>query len=220
MTTILIPLRPGSEYDRTSYGITHRSEHVYRVTGKGVHNRSFPHRVQVWDNTVRPNTDPDQLTEFTGRVGPGAYIDPQGKGTDAATTVTTSAESIAITRTGANTGTAVSGQVYAPHTMTIGDYILLVYPDGTLSDPYVLTARPLGDPGLVPVAQAAVAPELRRAVRAAKQFDREAAEEMHRLGEQAEKTCDYRHRDERSADLGELAWEHLGALLAHLDHVH
>jgi hypothetical protein len=217
--TILITLLPGSDYDRERYGITHRSEHVYRVAGKGVHNRSHPHRIQVWDNTVRPNSDPDRLTEFTGRVGPGAYIDPQGKGTDDPITVTTSAESIAITNSGRNTGTEPSGQVYAPQTLTIGDYVVLTYPDGWLSQPYVLTARPLGDPGLAPLATAHVKPELRQAVRAARQFSDESSTELERLGDEAERTCDYHERDERSADCGELAWEHLDRLLTLLDDV-
>ncbi len=217
MTTALISLAPGSDYDRERYGITHHSTHVFRVTGKGVHNRSHPHRVQVWDNTLRPNTDPDRLTEFTGRVGPGAYLDPQGKGTDSPITVTTSAEAVAVTNDGRTTGTEASGQVWAPETVAIGDFVALVYPDGTMSDPYRLTARPLGDSGLTPVT--VLTPELRRAVQAAHTFDAEAAEELTRLGKEAEKTCDYRQRDERSADLGDLAWEHLGAVLSCLDDI-
>ncbi|GIE98951.1 hypothetical protein [Paractinoplanes rishiriensis] len=219
MSTVLIGMLPGSDYDRTTYGITHRSAHVFRVTGTGVHNRCYPHRVQVWDNTGRPNTDPGRFTEFTGRVGPGAYIDPCGKGTDTPVTVTTSAEAVAVTNNGTNTGTEASGQVYAPETIAMGDVVILVYPGGLLSEPYVLTARPLGDPRLTPLAANTVTPDLLRALNAARQFEQTAAAELAKLGEVAEETGDFRHRDERSADLGEVAWERLSDLLAHLDQV-
>lgn len=59
-----------------------------------------------------------------------------------------------------------------------------------------------------------VSPALLMAIAAARAFDDAAYEELKRLGEEAERTGDYRRRDERSADLGEQAWEHLGALLA------
>lgn len=149
--TIIIDLRDASEREREIYGITHRSAHVYEMTGAGLHNRSHPHRVTVWNNTRRPNTRPDEWNEHSGKPGPGAYLDPRGKGTDEAVTVTTKAESIAITANGTNTGTVASGQVYAPEKLAIGAFALLRYPDGSLSDPFRVTARPLADPVLIPV---------------------------------------------------------------------
>jgi len=57
------------------------------------------------------------------------------------------------------------------------------------------------------------------AIRRARTFDDAAHAEMEQLSAQAESTGDYRYRDERSADLGELVWEHLRGLLAHLGNV-
>jgi len=142
MTTTIIQLAPARDDDRTAYGITHRSAHVYRVTGPGVHNRSYPHRVTVWDNTHRPNG---------ARVGQGAYIDPSGKGTDADTTVTLAAEPVTIHASDSGTGTVASGQVYSNDALTTGQYVVLRYPDGTHSDPYRVESRPLSDPCLAPV---------------------------------------------------------------------
>lgn len=151
MTTHVIRMVAASE-NRRSYGITHRSANVYQMTGRGLHNRHAPHRVQVWDNTGRPNTEPDRWNDHSGKPGPGQYLDPFGKGTDSPVTVTTSAEATAITSNGTNTGTVASGQVYASDALTVGDYAVLLYPDGSTSDPYQITAQFLADPRLVPVA--------------------------------------------------------------------
>ncbi|MEV4642753.1 hypothetical protein AB0J80_35955 [Actinoplanes sp. NPDC049548] len=64
-----------------------------------------------------------------------------------------------------------------------------------------------------------VTPDLRRALARARAWNEEASEELRQLGEKAEKTCDYRYRDERSADHGETAWELLDGLLSHLEAV-
>lgn len=152
MTTI-IDLRAATAYEADSYGITARSSYVYLITGKGLHNRNSPHRITVWDNTVRPNPHPGQTrwTEFGQIGGDGQYLDPNNKGTDEPVSVTTSAEATVITAHGANTGTEASGQVYADETLTVGETVRLRHPDGTLSGPYVVTTRPLADPDLVPV---------------------------------------------------------------------
>jgi hypothetical protein len=136
---ITIELQPARD---NTYGIMFQSAHVYRMAGPGLHNRAFPHRIVVWDNTVRPNTG--------GRTGPGTYVDPNGKGTDAPTSWLTSSESVTITNGGTNTGTVASGQVYADDTLRVGGRVQLAYPDGTTSAPMVLTARPLADPALIP----------------------------------------------------------------------
>lgn len=133
-----------------TYGIRFKSVHVYRMTGPGLHNRSFPHRIAEWDNTMRLNTNPDEWSEYSGKTGPGTFVDPSGKGTDEPTSWLTSSESVAITNNGTNTGTVASGQVYADVTLKIGDQVVLAYPDGTTSAPMVLTARSLADPVLIP----------------------------------------------------------------------
>ena len=138
MTTI-IDMVEADSYRREGYGITHTSRYIYRVEGArgDVHNPVFPHRVKVWDNTVRPD-------------GSGKYIDPNGKSTDSPVSVLTSAGPLAITSSGTNTGTAASGRVYADVPLTIGETVRLRWPDGSLSDPYVVTPVPLDDPALVP----------------------------------------------------------------------
>lgn len=64
-----------------------------------------------------------------------------------------------------------------------------------------------------------VSPELRSLLRRAREWDANATAVLERLGEQAEESCNYAVRDERSADYGEAAWELLGALLAALDDI-
>jgi hypothetical protein len=64
-----------------------------------------------------------------------------------------------------------------------------------------------------------VTPALLAAIRRARTFDDAASAELEQLSAHAESSGDYRYRDERSADLGELVWEHLRGLLAHLDNV-
>lgn len=148
-----IEMCPGDKTDGT-YGICFRSVFVYRINGKGIHNPTFPHRINVWNNTSRLNSDPDRFSPAIGRkVGPGRYISPHGHGTDDMMTVTTSAESTAITNNGTNTGTVASGQVYADRALTIGERIVLLLPGGSNSGPFVITARPCADPVLVPVAE-------------------------------------------------------------------
>lgn len=144
-----------------TYGITHKSVFVYRMTGPGLHNRYKPHRIRVWDNTNRPNNRPDTYNSMTGKPGPGAYLDPSGKGTENPISYLTAAEPTAMTNTGTNTGTVASGQVYANITLAVGDVVSLLLPDYTLLGPFTITAGPLSDPVLMPVpAVTAAAAEL------------------------------------------------------------
>jgi hypothetical protein len=62
-------------------------------------------------------------------------------------------------------------------------------------------------------------PSLLSAIRRARAFDDAATAELARLSDAAESTGDYRYRDERCADLGEVAREHLCLLLNQLDHI-
>lgn len=152
--TYVIPLATSGERERRDYGVTHRSTFVYRVWGSAagsVHNRRSPHRVSVWDNTRRPNTAPDEWNEFTGRPGPGRWLDPSRRGTDDAVTVLLSAEPVSIDSYDTGTGTPGSGQVYGDVELKIGDRVTLVYPDGGPIENYTVTSRVGSDPVLVPV---------------------------------------------------------------------
>lgn len=151
MATVIINTRPATAND-ASYGITYRSEFVYHVTGRGVYNPHFPHRVTVWGNTGRLNRRPGEFNQNSGRrFGSGKYIGPDGMDTDDEFTVLVGSESSVITNNGTNTGTAASGQVYADETLSIGDVVILNYPDAGLSVPYVVTARPHANPVLIPM---------------------------------------------------------------------
>ncbi len=161
MATHILPVLPASDYDRENYGIKDRSALVYRVQNqpgerravKRLHNPEYPHRVAVWDNTIRPNTDPESWSDHAGRVGPGRYVSPSRKGTDAEWSVYLSAESMGISpnRSQPDTGDIRSGQMYADEILTVGDHVVLQSPEG-MSETYVITIRPLADPELVPLA--------------------------------------------------------------------
>jgi hypothetical protein len=133
------------------YGIRFESAYVFKMAGKGLHNRHHPHRIKVWDNTNRPNPHPGQIrhTDHGSIGGEGRYLDPFNQGTDSAATVTTSAEAIAITNSGTNTGTVASGQVYASKSLAIGQRVTLRTPQGEMPEVYVVTAQPFSDPILV-----------------------------------------------------------------------
>lgn len=146
-----IQLRPAMQSE-TTYGILYRSEFMYRVAGKGLHNPSSPHRITVWCNTGRPNPHPGEIryTDFGAIGGDGAYLNPNNVATDDEITVLTGAESTVITNNGTNTGTVAAGQVYAQDVLHVGNTVTLVTPGGD-SKEYVLTAIPLRDPVLIPV---------------------------------------------------------------------
>lgn len=156
MSTAIIPLKAATEYRTESYGVLFEGMFVHRVTGKGLHNRSYPHRVVVWDNTRRPNPrngEPVRYGQY-GKLdgGDGKYLDPNHNATDAEQTFILDAECISITADRTGTGHPQSGQVYAPVELEVGQYVVLIYPDGTTSDPMVIKARPLADPELAPLA--------------------------------------------------------------------
>lgn len=124
-----IEMAEGDERRRDHYGVTHESVYVYRVRPD-----HWPTRIQVWDNTGRPNPHPGETkwNEF-GRIGgDGQYLDPRNEGTDEEVTVLFSPESSVISARGDSTGTPASGQVWAPdhEPITTGDVVVLVYPDG------------------------------------------------------------------------------------------
>lgn len=152
MRIIVMEMRAATEYERASYGITFKSAHIYQAVGAGLHNPNRPHRVTVWDNTDRLNDKAGTFHPYLGRmVGDGKFIGPDGADTDSETSVTTSAEPTAITNNGTNTGTVASGQIWGYTDMRIGDYVVMRFPDGAYSDPFVVTKRNLSDPVLLPV---------------------------------------------------------------------
>lgn len=117
---------------RQRYGIRFLSEHGFTVRGKNVHNPAFPHRVTVWNNEHRPNTNPD-------RHGDGRYVDPDGQATNDAWTVYLSAESIVIA------AEPVQRAALWPADLHIGDAIILRFPDGQ-NMTGTIQARVLYDP--------------------------------------------------------------------------
>jgi len=121
MTTI-IDMAEADAYWREQSAMTHTSSRVYRMEGPRwqLLNHSFPHRVWVRDNMQRP------YGHLPEQLGPRPL------------TVILCAEP------------AASGQVYADVPLTIGETVRLRWPDGSLSDPYVVTPQPLTDPVLVP----------------------------------------------------------------------
>lgn len=162
MTTHILPMLPASDYDQRSYGILLRSALVYQVRNAPgerrpahrVHNPGYPHRIVVWDNTIRPNTDPDSYSEHTGhKIGRGRFVDPHRRGTDEEISVLLSSEEISISpnRSRPATGDVRSGQQYAQEDiLTIGDTVQLQMAD-SLSEEYQIQTRPLANPVLVPV---------------------------------------------------------------------
>jgi hypothetical protein len=148
----VIDLSPASR-NSNSYGITHQSTHVYRTSGGRFQSPHSPHRVVVWSNAHRLNPHPGEVrpTEFGSIGGEGKYLDPHNKGTDDPVTIILTAECSVISAHGNGTGMPASGQVFAAEPLAVGDVVHLRYPDGTVSAGYVVTARPLADPELLPV---------------------------------------------------------------------
>jgi hypothetical protein len=103
--------------DSRVHGVTLQSAAVYQTMPS-----SYPIRVEVWNNTDRPNTNPADF-------GPGSYIDPRGEATDDAVTVLISPDDTVINASRANTDTAC-GDAYVERPIADGDTLILVYPDG------------------------------------------------------------------------------------------
>lgn len=142
---IIIDLVPASAYDRENYGILFDGAALHTMTGRGVHSRHHPHRIQLWDNSIRPNNDPEFWSEFSGKRGPGAYVGPDGKGTDAQLSIVLNAQAVVIS------AYADPDALSYGDALAIGDVVQLRYPDGTVTGAWQITARDLADPVLVPV---------------------------------------------------------------------
>jgi hypothetical protein len=68
-TATRIDLKPADDYRRDNYGVLLESETLHTMSGRGVHNRSFNHEIQVWENRPSKVTvaDPDQLVTPHGQ---------------------------------------------------------------------------------------------------------------------------------------------------------
>jgi hypothetical protein len=116
---------------------------------------SAPTRIDVWDNTGRPNPfkglklgdvafkgNPHReqvITEWfankPSRPLTAEYFDPQNEPTDAPVSILISPESTVITSNGTNTGTIASGQVYDKGvTLRREDTATLRFLDGSTRD--------------------------------------------------------------------------------------
>lgn len=126
----VVEMVQASEYHRKEYGIMYESARVFRVNGKGLYNPGHPHRITVWDNTVRPNGN-----------GEGRYIAPDGKGTDDLVTITVDAQAMA-------SGDSIN---YSAVVLTLGQALRLFGPGDEISSHYEIRARKMADPILVPI---------------------------------------------------------------------
>ena len=127
-----IPMLPAKPSRTDDYGVLHSSAFVYQ-TSRG----SGPTRIDVWDNTRRPNARNGEPLRW-GQCGVldggnGRYLDPENQATDETVSVLLTPECTVIDAYGTGTGSAASGQVYSPDGETIrsGDTLMLMYPDGT-----------------------------------------------------------------------------------------
>lgn len=55
--TATIKLKATTADRRAFYGLLFESETLHYLSGAGLHNRSFPHRVQVWVSKLSKRTD-------------------------------------------------------------------------------------------------------------------------------------------------------------------
>lgn len=134
--TKIIPMIEPKPYWTEHYGILFESAFVYET------NRSHsPTRLQVWDNTRRPNPDPGGPIQW-GECGPlptggdGKWIDPNNRATDTERSYLIKTEATTIDAYGTGTGSVASGQVYStdPRRICDGDRVLLRFADGAELD--------------------------------------------------------------------------------------
>lgn len=141
---VVIDMAESTPYEREQYGITHRSVCTYLIRGAR-HNPRARFTITLWDNTIRLNPHPGQVkyNAFGSIGGDGKYLDPNNRGTDSDTSVTTSAEADVIALT--PVARKPEGRAIA-----IDELVLLGLPDGSLLGPYKIAQRPLHDPHLEP----------------------------------------------------------------------
>lgn len=123
---------PMTAVEPNSFTELFRSRFVYRGWNSSVI------RINVWDNTGRPNRRNGEPIRW-GQCGPldggdGLYLDPHNEATDAETSILITPEATVISAHGDGTGTEASGQVYAEQAgpLRSGDILRLTFPDGSV----------------------------------------------------------------------------------------
>lgn len=122
-----INLIPTDAYRRDTYGVILESESRHTVTGRGVHNPGYDHRIDVWEN--RPARD-----------GSGGLVDPHGKRTEDTYSYLLKACATVIT---------ARREVRPPQgpTLKIGDVVRLKISGYSIGE-YQIRAKMLHDPHL------------------------------------------------------------------------
>ena len=129
---IIIDLKPASDYDNITYGITAVSTATHQVTGARVLNPEFGHVVKVWRNEVRHG-------------GAYMYVDPRGYATNDKYSVTLTSVPTAIVA-----GPGQPSERGAD--LMIGRAeVRLRYPDGTVSGEFEIRTNGSEEPYLAPV---------------------------------------------------------------------
>lgn len=123
--TITINLQPAEAYRAEHYGVLMESTSRHIVTGPRVHNPSFPHRVDVWEN--RNGTT------------------PMGKPTTAPYSYYLTAQPVAIVANPAMRDATPEGE-----TLRVGDHVRLAVHGYVLGE-FLIRAESLSDPVLIPV---------------------------------------------------------------------
>jgi len=129
----VIPMEYATDDQRNTYGILFESAMVYEVIGQR-NNTYAPHRFKVWSNANR-------MVNLPG----GKYEDPLGKLTNELTSYTLPAEASVIARHGNGTGSVLSGQVWSPEFVAVGDVVKLVTPAGFDYPPLLITLPRFGN---------------------------------------------------------------------------
>lgn len=119
--------------DEAHYGILFVSETKHAMTGKGLHNRSFDHIVQVWENRE------------TAALPAGTLSDPWGNATTETHTFAMKAQATVLTAHRETPRFAYGD------TIAVGDTVTLTIA-GLLVGTFAVVARPLRDPVLERIA--------------------------------------------------------------------
>lgn len=118
---------------KASYGILFVSETQHRMTGKGLHNRSFDHIVQVWENRQ------------TAAFPEGTLADPWGNATTETHTFAMKAQATVLTAHREEPRFAYGD------TLAVGDTVTLTIAGLPIGE-FQIVARPLRDPMLERIA--------------------------------------------------------------------
>lgn len=138
MTATRINLQPTDAYRRETYGVLFESETRHSVRGPLVHNASFPHRIDVWEN----KTKHDPSSRFADAEG-NVRLTPYGHPTADRYSYLLAPQAVAIVRDPAMRDHTPEGPVLA-----IGDEVELAV-HGYVLGTFRVEARRMADPILV-----------------------------------------------------------------------